>query len=79
MSFEFLILNGYGVFVWPAFIFTFICFFALYLKTSKELLKASTKELANRGGFGSPTIFIDEKNMFFGNDRLNLIEKLQSS
>ena len=39
MSFEFLILNGYGVFVWSAFIFTFICFFALYLKTSKELKK----------------------------------------
>ena len=49
------------------------------LETSKELLKSSTKELAKRGGFGSPTIFIDEKNMFFGNDRLDLIEKLHSS
>ena len=49
------------------------------LETSKELLKSSTKELAKRGGFGSPTIFIDEKNMFFGNDRLDLIERLQSS
>ena len=46
------------------------------LETSKELLKSNTKELAKRGGFGSPTIFIDEKNMFFGNDRLDLINDI---
>ena len=39
MGSEFLILNGYGLFVWSAFIFTFTCFFALYLKTSRELKK----------------------------------------
>jgi len=32
--------------------------------------------LAQRGGFGSPTMFVDNENMFFGNDRLNLIEEL---
>ena len=32
-------LGGYGQFVWPAFIFTFLCFFILYLKTKKELNK----------------------------------------
>jgi heme exporter protein D len=31
------ILNGYGQFVWPAFIFTFITCLILYLKTKKEL------------------------------------------
>ena len=36
MNLEFLILGGYGIFVWPAFIFTFISCFFLYLKTNKE-------------------------------------------
>tara|TARA_B100002051_G_C16403774_1_gene471187 strand:+ start:247 stop:459 length:213 start_codon:yes stop_codon:yes gene_type:complete len=30
-------LNGYGQFVWPAFIFTFITISIFYLKTRKEL------------------------------------------
>jgi len=33
------ILNGYGQFVWPAFIFTFTSCLILYLKTKKELKK----------------------------------------
>ena len=36
MNLEFLILGGYGQFVWPAFIFTFVSCFALYIKTKKE-------------------------------------------
>ena len=39
MNLNFLFLDGYGVFVWPAFIFTFVCCFSLYLKTRKELKK----------------------------------------
>ena len=30
-------LGGYGQFVWPAFIFTFISCFFLFLRTKKEL------------------------------------------
>ena len=37
MDLEFLILGGYGQFVWPAFIFTFVSCFILYAKTKKEL------------------------------------------
>jgi len=33
---EFLVLDGYGIFVWPAFIFAFVNCFLLYLKTKKE-------------------------------------------
>ena len=36
MNIEFLFLGGYGVFVWPAFIFTFVSCILLYLKTKKE-------------------------------------------
>ena len=39
----------------------------------KEKLKANTEELISRGGFGSPSIFV-EGEMFFGNDRLMLVE-----
>jgi 2-hydroxychromene-2-carboxylate isomerase len=34
----------------------------------------NTDELIERGGFGSPTLFYKEK-MFFGNDRLHLLEE----
>ena len=39
----------------------------------KEKLRANTDELIQRGGFGSPTMFVDG-SMFFGNDRLPLVE-----
>ena len=39
MDLEFLILGGYGQFVWPAFIFTFVSCLILYKKTKKELQK----------------------------------------
>ena len=39
MNLELLILGGYGQFVWPAFIFTFVSCFALYAKTKKEFQK----------------------------------------
>ena len=39
MNIELLVLGGYGQFVWPAFIFTFVSCFLLYLQTKKELKK----------------------------------------
>ena len=41
---------------------------------AKDLLIKNTDELIGRGGFGSPTFFYKEK-MFFGNDRLHLLEE----
>jgi 2-hydroxychromene-2-carboxylate isomerase len=40
----------------------------------KAELKSNTDEVISRGGFGSPTIFVDGHDMYFGNDRLALIE-----
>lgn len=40
----------------------------------KEALRANTDELVARGGFGSPTMFVDQTDMYFGNDRLPLVE-----
>ena len=39
MNLEIFILNGYSYFILPAFIFTFICCFFLYLKIKKNLIK----------------------------------------
>jgi 2-hydroxychromene-2-carboxylate isomerase len=39
----------------------------------KKRLRASTEELIERGGFGSPTLFVDVDDMYFGNDRLELV------
>ena len=39
----------------------------------KAKLRENTDELIARGGFGSPTIFVDGDDMYFGNDRAPLI------
>jgi 2-hydroxychromene-2-carboxylate isomerase len=39
----------------------------------KTRLRANTDELIERGGFGSPTMFVDGDDMYFGNDRLVLV------
>lgn len=39
----------------------------------KAQLKANTDELIARGGFGSPTMYLDGDDMYFGNDRLPLV------
>jgi len=40
---------------------------------TKARLRANTEELVARGGFGSPTMFVDGDDMYFGNDRLGLV------
>ncbi len=40
----------------------------------KDRLRDTTQELIDRGGFGSPTILVNGDDMYFGNDRLPLVE-----
>ena len=40
----------------------------------KAMLRANTDEVIARGGYGSPTIFVDTLKMYFGNDQLPLVE-----
>ena len=40
---------------------------------TKAWLRANTQELIERGGFGSPTMFVNGDDMYFGNDRLPLV------
>lgn len=39
----------------------------------KQQLKENTSEVVARGGFGSPTIFVNRTDMYFGNDRLHFV------
>ena len=39
----------------------------------KDALKANTEELIRRGGYGSPTLFINGEDMYFGTARLPLV------
>lgn len=41
---------------------------------AKARLRANTEEVVARGGYGSPTIFVDGDDMYFGNDQLPLVE-----
>jgi len=41
-------------------------------QTYKSRLRSTTQELIDRGGFGSPTLFLNDEDMYFGNDRLVL-------
>ena len=40
----------------------------------KDLLRQNTDEVIARGAYGSPTMFINGDDMYFGNDRLPLVE-----
>jgi len=43
------------------------------LPETKKRLVDNTQELMDRNGFGSPTFFLDTEDMYFGNDRIQLI------
>ena len=46
---------------------------AIETQPYKDRLRANTDELIARGGFGSPTMFVGGDDMYFGNDRLELV------
>ncbi|MEQ9590797.1 MAG: 2-hydroxychromene-2-carboxylate isomerase [Parvibaculaceae bacterium] len=42
-------------------------------QSTKDRLRANTDEAIERGSFGSPTIFVLGKRLYFGNDQLPLV------
>ncbi len=42
---------------------------------NRTRLEQNTGELIGRGGFGTPTFFVDRTGMFFGNDRLDFVRE----
>ena len=49
------------------------CLVGMTMPHIKDQLKTNTDEAMRRGAFGSPTLFVGE-DMYFGNDRLPLVE-----
>lgn len=45
----------------------------------KARLRANTDEVIERGGYGSPTMFVNGDDMYFGNDQLPLVEMALSA
>ncbi|VAV92267.1 2-hydroxychromene-2-carboxylate isomerase [hydrothermal vent metagenome] len=41
----------------------------------KTKLRENTRQVIDRGGFGSPSIFVNETDMYFGNDQLPLVKR----
>jgi 2-hydroxychromene-2-carboxylate isomerase len=44
----------------------------------KQRLRDNTQEVIDRGGFGSPTLFVNASDMYFGNDQLPLVRLAMS-
>ena len=64
MSLNFLTLDGYGFFIWTAYIFTFLCCFGLYWKTKKALKKQEKIFLNKYNQFAvTKTVQIEQKKV----------------
>ena len=61
MDMELFILDVYGQFVWPAFIFTIVSCFFLYLKTKKEFHKQEKIYLKEFKQLETKKIEVDKK------------------
>ena len=48
-----LFMDGYGVYVWSAFVFTFFSFISLYTITKKQYLRENKKFIAKFGNLNS--------------------------
>ena len=53
MILEFLFMNGYGIYVWPAFIFTLLSFVSLYLVIKIQYVKERNKFVSKFGNLNS--------------------------
>jgi 2-hydroxychromene-2-carboxylate isomerase len=44
-------------------------------EAAKQRLRNLTQEVIDRGGFGSPTMFVGGRDMYFGNDQLPIVRQ----
>ena len=50
---EILFMNGHGIYVWSAFVFTFLSFTCLYIFTKVQFIKEKNKFIAKFGTLNS--------------------------
>ena len=67
---ELFILDGYGQFVWPAFIFTIVSCLSLYLKTKKEFHKQEKIYLKEFRQLQTIKIEVDKKKEALSNSSI---------
>ena len=53
MMTELFYMNGYGIYVWSSFAFTFLSFISLYLVIKNQYMKEKNKFIAKFGNFNS--------------------------
>ena len=53
MIYELLHMNGYGLYVWSAFLFTFVSFTTLYVITKTQYIKERNKFMSKYGALDS--------------------------
>ena len=53
---EILIMNGYGLYVWSAFVFTLVCFASLYFITKTQYVKERNKFIVKFGTLNSERV-----------------------
>ena len=56
-----ILMNGYGLYVWSAFLFTLVSFISLYLLTKLQLLKQQKKYIAKFGSLSKAKVAIAKK------------------
>ncbi len=61
MNLEMLTFNGYGQYIWSAFIFTFLASLILYFKTQKELKKQEKLFVVENKKFTPKTVVTSNK------------------
>ena len=50
---EIIFMNGYGIYVWSAFLFTFLSFISLYVITKSQYVREKNKFIAKFGTLDS--------------------------
>jgi len=64
---KFISLGGYGLYVWPAFIFTFLSLFLFYIKTNRELQEQQKLYVAKFGEYKKEETTVPEQEKIFSN------------
>tara|TARA_B100001063_G_scaffold171338_1_gene160456 strand:+ start:226 stop:453 length:228 start_codon:yes stop_codon:yes gene_type:complete len=65
MNLEMFLMNGYGIYVWPAFIFTILSLISLYAITKTQYTKEKNKFIVKFGTLNS------ERAAFAKSQRIN--------
>ena len=61
MNLDLLIMNGYGLYVWSAFVFTLFNFLVLYKLTSRQLVKEKAKFARKYESLNSDQVILAHK------------------